>query len=454
MADLPASTQVAADTLTGTGAEAAGYADVPTPTARPDIGGLRATNVARAASTPLGGLHQSSINPSRVSTGLMRTGPVQASIDPGRVDVAQTGLMGPAQPREMPGPMPGMERANSFSRFGPTLANPSRNTFSREPAATRASPMAERFGPNSAPAKVEGILGTPSGTTADLTRSFDPGRMGSLPNDIYTPETSTRTAGLPGTAPTPTSRPGGLLSDTAPTPMSRPDLTPEEHATMADASKQFDATNPTAPRDISEDPSVTGTEEPGTPGVDSSTMNGPFPEAPAAPPEATPNQDLALGVLKGAGLGFLKGGVLGGLLGGADAGISGYMSRQPSAIDAAMANRRSVGTGLRGIASAMGGSYGDTGYSSSNPGMSFTSTATGPNNQGAGLRRSDKYGWTEVVAPDGSTTGIRYDNPDKKGLFGKISGYFEGKYGGRRSAEGISPAASRAMAGGRVTGLY
>jgi hypothetical protein len=182
--------------------------------------------------------------------------------------------------------------------------------------------------------------------------------------------------------------------------------------------------------------------------ADDEALSGAFPPAPAA--IEAPAQPSLLGkTLKAAGVGVLGGGIPGAVLGGASGLVQGLLSRGPG-FDAVVpdSQRFSTGTGLRGINAALGGLKGATGTSLSNPGMSVTSLGTGQS-----LRRSDKYGWTEVVGPDGSVAGIRYDNPDKKGLFGKVSNYFDGRYGGQRSSRSISPAASRAIGAGRG-GLY
>jgi hypothetical protein len=70
---------------------------------------------------------------------------------------------------------------------------------------------------------------------------------------------------------------------------------------------------------------------------------------------------------------------------------------------------------------------------------------------GQSLRRSDKYGWTEVVGPDGSVVGIQYDHPQAKGLLGKVSNWAGSTFGG---SNGLSPSASRAIRGGTAGGLY
>jgi hypothetical protein len=169
---------------------------------------------------------------------------------------------------------------------------------------------------------------------------------------------------------------------------------------------------------------------------------------PAAPPEDTSfagqNPKTAKALKE-----IAIGGLLGGLPGAAMGGLRGLLGgRMPPGFDAGMpqSDRFSVGSGLSGINAALGGPRGATAKSLSNPGMSVTSLGNGQS-----LRRSDKYGWTEVVGPDGSVVGIRYDDPDSKGILGRISKGVGGLMSGH--GYGISPGAQGAIDAGRG-GLY
>lgn len=88
-------------------------------------------------------------------------------------------------------------------------------------------------------------------------------------------------------------------------------------------------------------------------------------------------------------------------------------------------DRFSVGTGLQGITSAMGGLRGATGFSRSNPGVSVT-------NRGGTLgtiTRNDKFGTTTFRDPSGNVTGVHYD-----GGFGNRLGHTLGSiFGGGNS---------------------
>lgn len=184
--------------------------------------------------------------------------------------------------------------------------------------------------------------------------------------------------------------------------------------------------------DVAQDPAVS--QEP---------TIGSFPDAPAQSfAEANPKTSKTI---KDAATGF---GVLGvpGALAGATLGLLG--SRLGPGFDAAAPDRYSTGSGLPGIMGALNGPKGAQGFSLSNPGMSVTSLGNGQS-----LRRSEKFGWTEVVGPDGSVVGIQYDNPDKKGLLGSISKRMGGLLGGKRSGKDISPGAQHAIDSGQG-GLY
>ena len=206
------------------------------------------------------------------------------------------------------------------------------------------------------------------------------------------------------------------------------------------ADDAVDAANTDIAPDVETSPAIT---------PDATDDLGTYPDAPPEI-EATPNRDLGIKVAKSTLGGLLGGGIPGAVLGGATGLVQGLLSRQPG-FDAVVPDsmRTSTGTGLRGIGAAMAGPKGAQGFSLSNPGMSYTSL--GPSGQG--LRRSDRFGWTEVVGPSGEVRGIRYDNPDKKGLLGKVSNYFDSRYGGQRSMSSISPGAARAIGAGRG-GLY
>lgn len=183
-------------------------------------------------------------------------------------------------------------------------------------------------------------------------------------------------------------------------------------------------------------------DAPASPTV-SPTVEGAFP---AAPEISTWDKVKYTGkpIARDAMLGLQLAGPLG-ALGVAGIGALGRqlgIGNRPG-FDSAVPDRFSTGFGLKGITSAMGGPKGAQGFSLSNPGMSFTSLGPGM----GGLRRSDKYGWTEVVDASGAVRGIKYDKPETKGLFGKISKSMNDKFGG-----GISDK-ERAEFSGRV-GLY
>lgn len=172
------------------------------------------------------------------------------------------------------------------------------------------------------------------------------------------------------------------------------------------------------------------------PTVTSPTVAPAAPEVyPAAPPAPT-NWDkfkmtagpIVNDALKGSQFG-LPGMVAGGLFGalapnGFDLGPQ-FDANVPSA------DRFSTGFGLSGIEAAMNGPYGATGFSLSSPGMSYTSLGPRVGTGGVGLRRNDKFGYTEVVGPDGSVRGIHYDDPNGGGIFGDISRAFGGFFGGK-----------------------
>ena len=149
----------------------------------------------------------------------------------------------------------------------------------------------------------------------------------------------------------------------------------------------------------------------------------PAPDAPTRfnPPKAEPNTELGPALrqaLIGGLVGGLPGaaiGLVGGLLGNRSGGLLGAFG---PGFDAAVpsADRFSTGSGLAGIVSAMGGPRGAQGFSRSNPGMSYTSLGPGM----GGLRRSDRFGWTETVGPGGEVRGISYDNGGG-GLLGGLS---------------------------------
>jgi hypothetical protein len=157
-----------------------------------------------------------------------------------------------------------------------------------------------------------------------------------------------------------------------------------------------------------------------------------YPAAPA-PPTNWDKFKMTAGpivndALKGAQFG-IPGMVAGGLFGavapnGFDLGPE-FDANVPSA------DRFSTGFGLDAINSAMNGPYGATGFSLSNPGMSYTSLGPRVGTGGTGLRHSSKYGWTEVVDPSGSVRGIHYDDPSKGGIFGDISRAFGDFFGNK-----------------------
>lgn len=158
-----------------------------------------------------------------------------------------------------------------------------------------------------------------------------------------------------------------------------------------------------------------------------------FPDAPT-PPTREESFKAALGPsLAKAGVGFLTGGPIGaavGLLGGlAGNKMGGMFGNLGPGFDGAVpsGDRFSTGSGLSGINAAMGGARGAQGFSRSNPGQSYTSLGPGM----GGLRRSDRFGWTEHVNDAGAVTGISYDNPGQGGLLGSLSRSVGGMFGGR-----------------------
>lgn len=163
-----------------------------------------------------------------------------------------------------------------------------------------------------------------------------------------------------------------------------------------------------------------------------------FPKAPAAPStwdKAKPHMKTAL---KDALIGGKMLGVPG-MLGGFALGMSPAFGADVGfdfgpQFDEAMpeSERFSTGFGLKGIESAMHGPRGATGTASN--GSTYTSLGNG-----MGLRHSARYGWTEVVGPDGSVRGIHYNN-GAGGIFGDISRALEGFFGGNRNGGGFTDA--------------
>jgi hypothetical protein len=155
---------------------------------------------------------------------------------------------------------------------------------------------------------------------------------------------------------------------------------------------------------------------------------------PAAPEISTWDQftHVAKPIAKYASIGNTIAGPIGALAGGA-LGAFGFngLNLGPQFDNVVPQSERfSTGFGLPGIMGAMGGPLGAQGFSMSNPGMSFTSFGDRVGTGGVGLRRSDKFGWTEVVGPDGSVRGIHFDNPMGGGVFGDISRSVGGFFGG------------------------
>jgi hypothetical protein len=170
-----------------------------------------------------------------------------------------------------------------------------------------------------------------------------------------------------------------------------------------------------------------------------------FPSAPQPPKEPRFAPSTKFGMRVGGLLGGPLGQVAGGLLG---SGFGRMMRDLPSYRDQIAAEQFDVGSGLGGIMAAQGGKRGATGTSVSNPGMSVTSLGNGET-----MRRSNNYGWTEIVGPDGSVTGIQYDDPKSKGLLGKISGGIFSSGGRTRGDRSLSREVSDAIDRGSV-GLY
>lgn len=173
---------------------------------------------------------------------------------------------------------------------------------------------------------------------------------------------------------------------------------------------------------------------PGAPVSSTVDPTGQFPDAPAAPSTWDKVKYAAKPMVKDAKLGMALAGPLGALIGPA-VGLLGDklgigLSHLGPGFDNAVpqADRFSTGFGLSGIMSALSGPKGAQGFSLSNPGMSVTSLGNGQS-----LRRSEKFGWTEVVGPDGQVSGIKYDNTPSGffgSLFGGLSKSMNDKFGG------------------------
>jgi hypothetical protein len=170
----------------------------------------------------------------------------------------------------------------------------------------------------------------------------------------------------------------------------------------------------------------------------------------ATPPAPPKQSKFAPATKVGMRVGSMVGGPLGMVAGGLLGSQFGKMMRElPSYRDQIRPDQFSVGSGLGGIMAAQGGQRGATGYSRSNPGMSVTSLGNGDT-----MRRSDRYGWTEIVGPDGSVKGIQYDNPSTKGLLGRISDSIFSSGGSRRGdRSGMSQGLSDAIDRGDVMGV-
>jgi hypothetical protein len=177
---------------------------------------------------------------------------------------------------------------------------------------------------------------------------------------------------------------------------------------------------------------------------------GVFPPAPAQPTELDALRAQFPAALRNATIGALTGGVpgaaigfVGSLLGPQFAGLGkGLPGPQPAL------SPYGVGSGLAGMSAAIGGRRGATAFSRSNPGMSYTSL--GPNL--GGLRRSDRFGWTEVVGPDGAVRGISYDNPKGGGLLGSLSRTVGGLLGGHFPSTGSGRDKGKKSDKGRYSG--
>jgi len=128
---------------------------------------------------------------------------------------------------------------------------------------------------------------------------------------------------------------------------------------------------------------------------------GAFPPAPPQPTE--------LGALRARSPAALRNASVGGLLGPYFAGLGRGLLGPSASSGQPGSSPYGVGFGLAGMSAAIGGQRGATAFSRSNPGTSYTSLR--PNL--GGLRRSEKFGWTEVVGPDGAVRGISYDNPGR-----------------------------------------
>lgn len=174
---------------------------------------------------------------------------------------------------------------------------------------------------------------------------------------------------------------------------------------------QAPATAP-APAPVAPAPSHLLSPEPlGTPEL---ATPADFPAAPPTPTEAKhPVRDAAKRAAIGGALFGLPGAVIGAassLLGGEGGiGIGGGMFDGPGPID-----KFSVGSGLKAMERAMNGARGATARASN--GTEYTSLGPGM----GGIRTSGKYGWSEMVGPDGSTRA----GGNARGLFGGLADAF------------------------------
>lgn len=454
-------------------APAAVAANVPTPTARPaqpgDIDPFSDTTYspeAEAAVAPGGlrpgfrtamggaaaqGAFQAAVN--NLSSGL-RPGFTGSAVAPSFADPGPGtigGLLG--RPSADLGFMPGSGALAPTTAASLRSRSPAPSPESGKAGRLGASPEppdTDRFGPPSEPSPDR--FGPPSTDAAPPAvgnaneRSFAPSPFG-LPTHAFTP------SGLPDTAPTPTLADRAVresitsaLPDQGPTLADRPaDRTVAKAQPAATALEAIDAMAGYG-EDVTPVKNVVDQAQPATPDVIDDT--GAYPPKPdvfnPGPTTGFFNYGTGLAAKKAA-TGLLGGGLPGALFGGLGSLISQNM---PSGFNEAVpeSSRFSVGSGLSGINAALSGPKGATATSRTQKGASVTSLGNGQS-----LRRSDRFGWTEVVGPDGSVVGIQYDHPQTKGLLGRMSNWAGSTFGG---SNGLSPSASRAIRDGTAGGLY
>ena len=181
------------------------------------------------------------------------------------------------------------------------------------------------------------------------------------------------------------------------------------------------------------------------PAMASATIAPPdtYPAAPPQPEDKHPIRDAMKRAAIGGMLAGLPGAALGlasGMFG--EGGIGSGMFDGPGPID-----KFSVGSGLKAMERAMNGARGATARASN--GTEYTSLGPGM----GGIRTSGKYGWSEMVGPDGSTRaggsarglmgGLRDAFNAGGGLMGDRPGGLGGFFGGLFGGEGRSRRSSQ-----------